>query len=91
MANKCDTCKGTGEIKCSRCNGTGTFYPLPVTGIGAHPCSKCNGSGYIKPCPSCGGSGKARQSWSFYDKPSCGTKLGLCSKKILGIQTVNPQ
>jgi DnaJ-class molecular chaperone len=58
MAKQCPECKGKRAVRCDRCNGTGTFFPLPVLGVGGSRCQKCNGSGKLS-CPKCGGSGKA--------------------------------
>ncbi|MFH2124126.1 MAG: hypothetical protein ABIJ50_11680 [Pseudomonadota bacterium] len=58
MARVCPKCKGKKVERCKNCKGTGTFYPLPLLGLGAKRCNACGGKGYLGRCLTCGGTGK---------------------------------
>lgn len=50
MADKCKSCRGSGE--CGHCSGRGKVSGFIGTSI---KCARCNGSGV---CPACRGTGK---------------------------------
>lgn len=57
MNNRCEQCKGKGEITCTKCNGKGK---TPGLLWGENPCTRCDQTGTIY-CPSCNGTGKVKE------------------------------